>query len=153
MRARVVVVAVVPVVWLIYSDEFTSFTSDHQCGEASKPAIILLGGSVAFGYGVTNDEQTISSLLGGMLQSDGYEIFNLAQGGFTSFMDLFSLTTIGLYLEPDIVIVMEGYADTYHLAYKSVGGELAWGEVSPANPTSYHSTVSNRCHFMLRTVF
>lgn len=95
-----------------------------------KRNIIILGGSVAFGYGATNDEQTISSLLGGMLQSDGYEIFNLAQGGFTSFMNLFSLTTIGLYLEPDIVIVMEGYADTYHLAYKSVGGELAWGPFS-----------------------
>ena len=25
---------------------------------------------------------------------------------------------------------MEGYADTYHLAYKSIGGELAWGPFS-----------------------
>jgi lysophospholipase L1-like esterase len=89
--------------------------------------IVILGGSTAFGYGVINDKQTISRVLNSMLGEDGYEVFNLAQGGFTSFMDLFSLSAIGLYLEPDIIIVMEGYADIFHLAYKSNGGELAWG--------------------------
>ena len=89
--------------------------------------IVMLGGSTAFGYGVINDDQTISSVLNSMLEEDGYEVFNLAQGGFTSFMNLFSLSTIGLYLEPDIIIVMEGYADILHLAYESKGGELAWG--------------------------
>ena len=89
--------------------------------------VIILGGSVAFGYGAVNDKQTISRILNDILREDKYEVFNLAQGGFTSFMDLFSLSTIGLYLEPDIIIVMEGYADTYHLFYDSKGGELAWG--------------------------
>ena len=89
--------------------------------------IIVLGGSVAFGYGAVSDEQTISRVLNQTLKKDRYEVFNLAQGGFTSFMDLFSLSTIGLYLEPDIVIVMEGDADTHHLVYESKGGELAWG--------------------------
>ena len=101
--------------------------NNHTDGKRN---ILILGGSVAFGYGSTNDKQTISSLLGDMLQSDGYEVFNLAQGGFTSFMDLFALTTTGLYLEPDVVIVMEGYADVYHLSYESIGGELAWGPFS-----------------------
>ncbi len=95
-----------------------------------KQNIIILGGSVAFGYGATNDKQTISSMLESILKNDEYEVFNLAQGGFTSFMDLFSLSVIGLYLEPNIIIVMEGYADIYHLAYKSIGGELAWGPFS-----------------------
>jgi hypothetical protein len=89
--------------------------------------IIILGGSVAFGYGATNDKRTISSFLDNMLKEDGYEVFNLAQGGYTSFMDLFSLSTMGLYLEPNIIIVMEGYADTLQLAYQSQGGDLAWG--------------------------
>jgi hypothetical protein len=89
--------------------------------------IIVLGGSVAFGYGAVTDEQTIFRVLNQTLKKDRYEVFNLAQGGFTSFMDLFSLSTIGLYLEPDIVIVMEGDADTHHLVYESKGGELAWG--------------------------
>ena len=89
--------------------------------------IIILGGSVAFGYGAVDDKNTISGVLNNMLKEDGYEVFNLAQGGYTSFMDLFSLSAIGLYLEPDIIIVMEGYADTYHLFYESRGGELAWG--------------------------
>ena len=89
--------------------------------------IIVLGGSVAFGYGAVRDEQTIFRVLNQTLKEDRYEVFNLAQGGFTSFMDLFSLSTIGLYLEPDIIIVMEGNADTHHLVYDSKGGELAWG--------------------------
>ena len=89
--------------------------------------IIILGGSVAFGYGATKDDLTISSVLNDTLGKDKYEVFNLAQGGFTSFMDLFSLSTIGLYLEPDIIIIMEGYADIHHLVYDSKGGELAWG--------------------------
>ena len=89
--------------------------------------IIILGGSVAFGYGAVDDKNTISGVLNNMLKEDGYEVFNLAQGGYTSFMDFFSLSAIGLYLEPDIIIVMEGYADTYHLFYESIGGELAWG--------------------------
>ena len=89
--------------------------------------IVILGGSVAFGYGAVSDDQTISGVLNQTLKEDRYEVFNLAQGGFTSFMDLFSLSTIGLYLEPDIIIVMEGDADTHHLVYESKGGELAWG--------------------------
>ena len=97
-----------------------------------KRNIIILGGSVAFGYGATNDKQTISNMLEDMLQKNRYEVFNLAQGGFTSFMDLFSLSVIGLYLEPDIIIIMEGYADIHHLAYNSMGGELAWGAFSGA---------------------
>ena len=98
--------------------------------------IVILGSSVAFGYGAINDEQTISGVLNSMLKEDGYEVFNLAQGGFTSFMDLFSLSAIGLYLEPDIIIVMEGYADILHLAYKSKGGELAWGLFSGSEEKS-----------------
>ena len=95
--------------------------------------IIILGGSVAFGYGAVDDKNTISGVLNNMLKEDGYEVFNLAQGGYTSFMDLFSLSAIGLYLEPDIIIVMEGYADTYHLFYESRGGELAWGLFSESD--------------------
>ena len=95
--------------------------------------IIILGGSVAFGYGAVDDKNTISGVLNNMLKEDGYEVFNLAQGGYTSFMDFFSLSAIGLYLEPDIIIVMEGYADTYHLFYESRGGELAWGLFSESD--------------------
>jgi len=104
--------------------------------DEGKQNIVILGGSVAFGYGAINDEQTISSMLEEMLKNDEYEVFNLAQGGFTSFMDLFSLSVIGLYLEPDIIIIMEGYADTLHLAYKSIGGELAWGPFSKSEQKS-----------------
>ncbi|PIQ96306.1 MAG: hypothetical protein COV67_10295, partial [Nitrospinae bacterium CG11_big_fil_rev_8_21_14_0_20_56_8] len=85
--------------------------------------IVFLGGSVAFGYGSVDDEQTITGFLNSMLKDRGYEVFNLAQGGFTSFMDLFMLATVGLYLEPNLIVSMESYADMYHLAYPSKGGE------------------------------
>ncbi len=98
--------------------------------------VIILGGSVAFGYGAVNDKQALSSVLNDILGEDRYEVFNLAQGGFTSFMDLFSLSTIGLYLEPNIIIVMEGHADTSHLVYESKGGELAWGLFSQSDEKS-----------------
>jgi lysophospholipase L1-like esterase len=89
--------------------------------------VLLLGGSVAFGYGSTDDQQTISGFMNEILKDKKYEVFNLAQGGFNSYMDLFSLSAIGWQLEPDIIIAMEGYADVYHLGYESKGGNLAWG--------------------------
>ena len=89
--------------------------------------VLLLGGSVAFGYGSTDDQQTISGFMNEILKGEKYEVFNLAQGGFNSYMDLFSLSAIGWQLEPDIIIAMEGYADVYHLGYESKGGNLAWG--------------------------
>lgn len=89
--------------------------------------VLLLGGSVAFGYGSTDNEKTISGFMNEMLKDKKFEVFNLAQGGFNSYMDLFSLSAIGWQLEPDIIIVMEGYADIYHLGYESKGGSLSWG--------------------------
>ena len=89
--------------------------------------IILLGGSTAFGYGATTSNKTISGYLNTTLEKDNYEVFNLAQGGYTSFMELFILGTIGIYFEPDIVIVLDGPSDTYHLAYQPQQRQLALG--------------------------
>ncbi len=89
--------------------------------------VLLLGGSVAFGYGSTDNQKTISGFMNEILREEKYEVFNLAQGGFNSYMDLFSLSAIGWQLEPDVIIAMEGYADLYHLGYESKGGNLAWG--------------------------
>ena len=89
--------------------------------------IILLGGSTAFGYGATTSNKTISGYLNATLKKNGYEVFNLAQGGYTSFMDLFIFSSIGIYFEPDIIIVLDGLSDTYHLAYQPQQKQLALG--------------------------
>jgi lysophospholipase L1-like esterase len=90
--------------------------------------VLLLGGSTAFGYGALDDNSSISGYLNSSLDSEGFEIFNLAQGGYTSFMELFILSTIGIYMEPDVIIIMDGYADAYHLAYSSDQPDLSFGQ-------------------------
>ncbi len=89
--------------------------------------IIVLGGSTAFGYGVAEERNTITGNLNSQLKEKGYAVFNLAQGGYTSFMELFIFSVIGIYLEPDILIIMDGFADTYHLAYKPKQEQLPLG--------------------------
>jgi len=95
--------------------------------KSGKKNIIVLGNSTAFGYGVAEINKTITGYLGSGLGDKGYTVFNLAQGGYTSFMELFILSTIGFYFEPDIIIVIDGISDTYHLAYKSKQKQLALG--------------------------
>ena len=115
--------------------------------------ILLLGGSAAFGYGSTESKKTISGYLNSILVKDGYEVFNLAQGGYTSYMELFIFSTIGIYFEPDVVLVMDGYADSYSLAYSSEQDELPmgiWSEMGILkNPTfifnSYYQNLEAIC--------
>jgi hypothetical protein len=92
-----------------------------------KKNILLLGGSTAFGLGSTEDSKSISSLLNSALIEDGFEVFNLAQGGYTSFMQLFMLGNIGIHFQSDMIVILDGYSDIYHLAYKPKGGEMTLG--------------------------
>jgi len=89
--------------------------------------ILLLGGSTAFGLGATENSKTISSLLNTALTKEGFEVFNLAQAGYTSFMQLFILSNIGVHFQSDMILILGGYSDVYHLAYKPKGGEMTIG--------------------------
>jgi len=105
--------------------------------------ILLLGGSTAFGLGATDESKTITSLLNSTLKKDGFEVFNLAQGGYTSFMQLFMLSNIGIHFESDLIIILGGYSDFYHLAYKSKGGNMSLGLWDFYNEKSDPSFVFN----------
>jgi lysophospholipase L1-like esterase len=89
--------------------------------------VILIGGSAAFGYGSVDDDQTISGFLSSFLKKEEYQVFNLAQGGYTSYMELFIMSTLGIYFEPDIIIVLDGYADVNQLTNDSNQSALSMG--------------------------
>ncbi len=75
--------------------------------------LVLLGGSVAFGYGATSDETTICGYLKQMLRQENtkYEVINLAVQGYKSIHELFLFETFVLKLKPDILVILDGYND------------------------------------------
>jgi len=95
--------------------------------KSGKKNIIILGNSTAFGYGVAEDHKTITGYMNSEFKDEDYTVFNLAQGGYTSFMELFILSTIGIHFEPDIIITINGFSDTYHLAYPPQQKQLPLG--------------------------
>jgi lysophospholipase L1-like esterase len=79
--------------------------------------VVLIGGSSAAGQGATNNDTTIVSYLNQMLGDKGYEVFSLAMYGYTSYLELAMYASIGIYLEPDIVVVMNGYNDAFRYTF------------------------------------
>jgi hypothetical protein len=64
--------------------------------------VVVLGDSVAFGFGVS-DEQTFAQLLDGRLK--GIEVANLAVQGYGPGQELLVLQREGLSLDPDVVVL------------------------------------------------
>lgn len=83
--------------------------------------VILLGGSVSFGYTATSDAATIVYQLEDMLNRSEmdnlgvrWEVINLAVPDFITYQELSYLLKTGLQYEPDIVISLSGYNDAHH---------------------------------------
>lgn len=69
--------------------------------------VLVLGDSVAFGWGV-NENETFSVVLEKMLNSDAqkkYEVLNLAVPGYNTEQEVEMLKTKGLKYNPDIIII------------------------------------------------
>jgi hypothetical protein len=62
--------------------------------------VMLLGDSVAFGYGVA-DEQTFAALL----EARGYEVINLAVPGYGTDQELLRLERVGIAYAPDVLLL------------------------------------------------
>ena len=62
--------------------------------------VMLLGDSVAFGYGVA-DEQTFAALL----EARGYEVVNLAVPGYGTDQELLRLERVGIAFAPDVLLL------------------------------------------------
>jgi lysophospholipase L1-like esterase len=79
--------------------------------------IIVLGDSVAFGWGV-NDDEVFSEVLERMLNNNSkkirYEVLNLAVPGYNTEQNIEMLKTKGLKYKPDIVIIAYHRNDIYN---------------------------------------
>ncbi len=79
--------------------------------------VLLLGSSAAFGEGATDDAHTISGCLSEFLPPERFQVFNLAQGGYVCGTELAMLALVGTYLEPDFVLIMDGFNDAISITY------------------------------------
>ena len=118
--------------------------------------VILLGGSVSFGYTATSDEATIAYQLEDMLnQSEKcdsgvrWEVINLAVPDFITYQELSYLLKTGLQYEPDIVISLSGYNDAHHyLATGSVNSPASMRSVKTAYTAFSGSSIQRLLAFL-----
>ena len=85
-----------------------------------KPAgslrIAALGGSTTYSTGVTNYLHSYPHLLGEYLHQGGFdhvEVINAGVGGYSSYQTLISLQYRVLPLQPDLIILYQGYNDIH----------------------------------------
>jgi hypothetical protein len=65
-----------------------------------RPRLLMLGDSVAFGFGVADDETFAADL-----EKDGYEVVNLAVPGYGTDQELLRLERLGPAYRPDLVLL------------------------------------------------
>jgi GDSL-like Lipase/Acylhydrolase family len=65
-----------------------------------RPRLLMLGDSVAFGFGVADDETFAADL-----EKDGYEVVNLAVPGYGTDQELLRLERLGAAYRPDVVLL------------------------------------------------
>lgn len=90
--------------------------------------VILLGGSSTAGSGSSNVTETISAQLEKMInknlkqenQKKYYEVLNFGAGGGYSGAELIKFIQYLIYLEPDIVIALDGFNDAWNAIFEKV---------------------------------
>lgn len=87
-----------------------------------KPAgmirIIVYGGSTAMGIGARDGTETLTAQIERLLNAkakDGtvFQVLNFGQGGGQSFTDLQFMSSMGVYLDPDVSILLNGFNDAF----------------------------------------
>ena len=73
---------------------------EHPLARTSLTRVLMLGDSIAFGYGVA-DEQTFATLL----EARGYEVVDLAVPGYGTDQALLRLEREGMAYSPDVVLL------------------------------------------------
>lgn len=98
--------------------------------------IILLGESTTHGWGVGDDE-TIDAYMRGLLNErypdNRFEVVNLAFDGYDSYQLLERLSSQGMELEPDLIIVNSGINEVRNTRFKNLANPdrrtLIWENV------------------------
>jgi len=81
--------------------------------------IVVTGGSTVFGYGASNNEHTIPSLLEKIIHERtgaAVEVVNLAGIGYQSFQEMLILNRYFAEHEADLVLAVGGHNDAYYAA-------------------------------------
>jgi len=81
----------------------------------SRPKIIFLGGSAAFGQGAETDQDTIPAILQQSIKS--HRVLNAGVIGFQSGQELTYLVTQLIDYQPAIVVAYDGWNDPFDVAY------------------------------------
>mgnify|MGYP001283424363 CR=1 FL=1 len=78
--------------------------------------VVVLGGSVAYGWGVEGDERTIAARVEQRLRASGVEaeVWNAGVIAYASTQELILLATVVLEYAPDAVVVLDGWNDLYY---------------------------------------
>lgn len=79
--------------------------------------ILIYGGSFVWGTGALKSEETISGHLERLLNADAkdgrrYEVINCGETGYQSTQEIVFLAIEGVYLQPDLVIFIDGVNDS-----------------------------------------
>jgi len=81
----------------------------------SRPRIVFLGGSAAFGQGAETDQDTIPAILQQSIKS--HRVLNAGVIGFQSGQELTYLVTQLIDYQPAIVVAYDGWNDVFDAAY------------------------------------
>jgi lysophospholipase L1-like esterase len=96
--------------------------------------VVALGGSTTFGYSVADGEDwpsQLDRLLGGR-----YEVVNGGRPGATTFRNFAYLRDHLLKLEPDVVVLYEGFNDMWRAVRRHAGDQPDYGIVDEGLPAS-----------------
>jgi lysophospholipase L1-like esterase len=89
--------------------------------------IVLLGGSSAAGATATGNDKTIAARLEALLNGPGearFQVLNFGMGGNYTYGELTRLITEVAYLEPDVVIMFDGFNDAHYSNFEHLRAEL-----------------------------
>ncbi len=89
--------------------------AEQGAEQDSRPKIILLGGSAAFGVGAETDHDTITAILQESFQS--HRLLNAGVIGFHSGQELTYLVTDLIDYQPAVVVTYNGWNDVFDLAH------------------------------------
>jgi hypothetical protein len=80
--------------------------------------LILFGGSTAMGIGAPDGTHTITAQLERLLNKNAklgalFQVLNFGHGGSQTYSDLSFMTSMGVHLDPDVCISLNGFNDAF----------------------------------------
>jgi hypothetical protein len=106
---------------------------EEPAGFPGKPAglvrIVILGGSSVAGATASGNDKTIAAQLEKLLNADRdasrpFQVLNFGMGGNYSYGEVAKLITEVAYLEPDVVIMFDGFNDAHYANLEHLRAEL-----------------------------